>query len=787
MLFISKDYEKKQSKQQTDLVWLLTLTCLAFYVRIIQLNSPNYVTEIELETTNHVNWYLNGNFFIGKMPPLSSLISYFITKAVGYDQQEKFLYAGQPFIDFPMIALRRFSVVLGTSLVPLVYLTMRNMGHERLTATFAAILLILENGIVTQSRYATADIYVLFFTALGIWLHTKEQTLMTSIALGCALSSKWTGFLATPIILTSTLSKTWNNLCNKNTNTLHVLRTALRQFVILTCIPLLTYLAVFQIHFWLTPNSGDHDILLKPQLRHSLMAVEPEPSQARIAYGSQIVIRHDGTVGGYLHSHDKRFKGGTTHQQQITLYPHIDINNLWTVHKVGVLWNDSQPIEYVHNLDRIRLEHVASSRKLHSHDYRPQLMTKKEHSEVTAYGDRFIEDTNDYWTLKILTDQNVPLKDKTVTWKALDQRFRLQHWRGCMLISHPIYQDDEQQEVTCMASAGTHVSPWVVDSAYHSKLEGEPLVHFEPISALNKFKEVHKLMSQYSIMVYDRLQTSSTNTKQEPLIQSFFKHTTFPIWSQLTGYSSHLLIQPSLPTLTLACTLTFVVLFALAALLAQRQIKQIRVPKGADVLFFMTGFWLWLMGLKLMPQQHQPQTLSDALGAVYMGIGLVTATLRTLVPRRLQLIAIALFILLVAVQFKQLSNLVYGTFWDRQRCEHSGVDLDCLLFPGQDDRPLFTRVQLPGGQGQMLEYTAGQEWEIQQEKQRVQQAAFSKALASATVRYHRVLPTPAMSPEDAAQWAKRITSAALQREKKAAKKKANASPSKKKKANKLAS
>lgn len=67
----------------------------------------------------------------------------------------------------------------------------------------------------------------------------------------------------------------------------------------------------------------------------------------------------------------------------MTLYPYIDINNIWTVHKINKLWNSSDPIEFVKNKDQIRLEHFASTRKLHSHDHRPQMITKKEHNEVT--------------------------------------------------------------------------------------------------------------------------------------------------------------------------------------------------------------------------------------------------------------------------------------------------------------------------------------------------------------------------------------------------------------------
>lgn len=91
----------------------------------------------------------------------------------------------------------------------------------------------------------------------------------------------------------------------------------------------------------------------------------------------------------------------------------------------------------------------------------------------SAYGDRLIQDNQDYWTLVILDDDNTPIKNRSVAWKPLTQKFRLQHIRGCYLISHNAYYATEagenHQEVTCMSSAGTHLSPWIIESAYHEK------------------------------------------------------------------------------------------------------------------------------------------------------------------------------------------------------------------------------------------------------------------------------------------------------------------------------
>lgn len=48
----------------------------------------------------------------------------------------------RPFVDFPLVALRRISAILGASLIPIMYITIRSLGHSRSAATLAAGLLI---------------------------------------------------------------------------------------------------------------------------------------------------------------------------------------------------------------------------------------------------------------------------------------------------------------------------------------------------------------------------------------------------------------------------------------------------------------------------------------------------------------------------------------------------------------------------------------------------------------------------------------------------------------------
>ncbi|EIE81440.1 hypothetical protein RO3G_06145 [Rhizopus delemar RA 99-880] len=210
------------------------------------------------------------------------------------------------------------------------------------------------------------------------------------------------------------------------------------------------------------------------------------------------------------------------------------------IHIRSALRVEAHPLEYVRNGDHIRLEHFSSSRKLHSHDERPQLTNRKEHHEVTAYGDRLTSDIQDYWSLVLLDDKHEHSKDMNMTWKALDQQFRLFHIRGCALISHDAYYDSPgghgHQEVTCMVSA----------------------------------------------VVFDRLgsQTTSTDgtinpkaTFAETPSKWFFKKTSLRIWYELSGFSVHLLLNSAIQHIIWSAMLGYIGIRLLKMFLEKRQIN----------------------------------------------------------------------------------------------------------------------------------------------------------------------------------------------------------------------
>jgi dolichyl-phosphate-mannose-protein mannosyltransferase len=81
------------------------------------------------------------------------------------------------------------------------------------------------------------------------------------------------------------------------------------------------------------------------------------------------------------------------------------------------------------------IEHVPTTKRLHSHDHRPPVTDNEHHNEVSAYGaDGFSGDTNDHWRVEV-TDGGG--SGKTVV--AMRTRFRLIHVNtGCQLFSHNV-------------------------------------------------------------------------------------------------------------------------------------------------------------------------------------------------------------------------------------------------------------------------------------------------------------------------------------------------------------
>lgn len=170
-------------------------------------------------------------------------------------------------------------------------------------------------------------------------------------------------------------------------------------------------------------------------------------------------------------------------EQQITLYPHRDDNNIWAI--LNTTSNPDIPNPETHSpptpiLDRhtVVLNHVSTNKKLHSHDIRAPITEVDYQNEVSAYGfDGFEGDANDHFQIEIdeTTTDVKSGKESRHRVQTLRTKFRLRHiLTGCYLFSHKVKLPDwgfEQQEVTCNKNPSKDNGLWFIETNTHAARE----------------------------------------------------------------------------------------------------------------------------------------------------------------------------------------------------------------------------------------------------------------------------------------------------------------------------
>ena len=268
---------------------------------------------------------------------------------------------------------------------------------------------------------------------------------------------------------------------------------------------------MFAIHFVCLVNPGDGDGFMSSEFQATLNSKGMQDVPVDVALGSRVSIRHHNTQGGYLHSHNLMYPTGSK-QQQITLYPHKDENNVWLIENVtqpldingeaingSLAWDTFSPPTYIKDGDVIKLLHLPTSRRLHSHDVRPPVTEADWQNEVSAYGyEGFEGDANDFFRVEIIKKMSDGEEAKNRL-RTIQTKFKLVHvLTGCVLFSHKVKLPDwasEQQEVTCAKSGTLPNSVWYIEQNEHPLLgEEAEKVNYRNPGFFGKFWELQRVM-----------------------------------------------------------------------------------------------------------------------------------------------------------------------------------------------------------------------------------------------------------------------------------------------------
>ncbi|KAI9889524.1 MAG: hypothetical protein M1814_005218 [Vezdaea aestivalis] len=710
----------------SDFQVLGLLTALAAAVRLFRIYQPTSVVFDEVHFGGFASKYIKGKFFMDVHPPLAKLLLTLAGWLAGFDGEFDFKDIGKDYLEpgVPYVAMRLIPALCGIATIPTIFLTLKALGCKTTTASLGATLLIFENGLVTQSRLILLDSPLVVFTAFTALAFTcftnlHEQgpskafaatwwfwLVATGIGLGATLSVKWVGLFTIAWVGSLTVLQLWVLLGDHA----HVTpRKWFKHFTArifcLIIIPIAFYMGMFVIHFLCLVNPGEGDGFMSSEFQATLNSKGMGDVPADVAMGSRVSIRHHNTQGGYLHSHAHMYPTGSK-QQQVTLYPHKDENNVFLMENqtqpLGVdgnpingteAWDTLSPPVWIEDGTVVKLFHLTSFRRIHSHDVRAPVSEADWQQEVSAYGyEGFEGDANDLFRVEIVKSMSEagPAQDRL---RTIESKFKLIHiMTGCALFSHKVKLPDwgfEQQEVTCAKGGTVPNSIWYVESNEHPALGPDAeKVNYRNPGFFGKFWELQKVMWHTNAGLVESHAWDSRPTSWPFLTRGI------NFWGK-DHRQIYLLGNPIVWWSSTVAIAVYLAVKALAVLRWQRgfndydstDFKRFDYEIGMSVLgWFFHYFPFYLMQRQLFLHHYFP-ALYFAIIALCQIFDFTTARFSALGLKPRPLIGqstAVVFVGLAAVAFGLYAPLVYGNMWTQDQCKKVKLfdtwDFDCNTF-----------------------------------------------------------------------------------------------------------
>jgi len=262
---------------------LIGLTALSLLTHFWNLFSPAAVVFDEAYYEKFAGAYFTHAFYFDVHPPLGNLM---------YAALARLVHVAPSILTTPAPApvLRVLPAMFGVLTVPLVYLILTQLGVGRRIATFGAAAVLLDNALLTASRFILLDTFLIGFGLASIACYLASRGRPTGARLswlaasaflaGCALSIKWTGSSALAIVLTA-----WFVACIRS-------RAGLARFVseglVLTAIPAIVYCASFAIHFSLLTRAGPGNIFMSARFQSQLIGAAQYDPSAHMSYWAKM-------------------------------------------------------------------------------------------------------------------------------------------------------------------------------------------------------------------------------------------------------------------------------------------------------------------------------------------------------------------------------------------------------------------------------------------------------------------------------------------------------------------
>ncbi|XP_036117589.1 protein O-mannosyl-transferase 1 isoform X3 [Molossus molossus] len=429
---------------------VVALTVMGLLSRLWGLTYPRAVVFDEVYYGQYISFYMKRVFFLdGSGPPFGHMLLALGGYLGGFDGNFLWNRIGAEYSsNVPVWSLRLLPALAGALAVPMAYQILWELHFSHCAAMGAALLILIENALITQSRLMLLESLLIFFNLSAVLSYLKFSNsqkrrpfspswwlwlTLTGVACACAVGTKYMGVFTYLLVLGVATVHTWHLIGDRTLSNVCVLCHVLARAVALVLVPVVTYLLFFYVHLTLLCRSGPHDQIMSSAFQASLeggLARITQGQPLEVAYGSQVTLKSafGKPMPCWLHSHQSTYpriyedSRGSSHQQQVTCYPFKDVNNWWIVkdpgrHQLEV----SAPPRPVRHGDVVQLVHGMTTRFLNTHDVAAPLNPHAQ--EVSCYIDYNISmPAQNLWRLDIVNRES----DAEV-WKTILSEVRLVH------------------------------------------------------------------------------------------------------------------------------------------------------------------------------------------------------------------------------------------------------------------------------------------------------------------------------------------------------------------------
>lgn len=246
-------------------VWVLTV--LALLTRLWHLGWPHSIVFDEVYFREFPSNYLSGEYFFDVHPPFIKLV--FAGVATLFQLTPDQTAAGDP----GSLILRVLPALAGVALVPLVYIILRQLRLNRYIATFGALLVLLDNALLVESRFVLMDSLLLLagFGAFSAYLAMRRTAGatrwvwlgMVALLSGIVVSTKWSG-----LAIVGFVALVW--LIDGIRHHIKWYRLIAEALTVVLVVGIL-YIGSFMVHFALLDESGEGDAFMTERFQSTLI------------------------------------------------------------------------------------------------------------------------------------------------------------------------------------------------------------------------------------------------------------------------------------------------------------------------------------------------------------------------------------------------------------------------------------------------------------------------------------------------------------------------------------